>query len=123
MLFQIGAPDAFARAAGDRMRYVKPHGVLSDRGVPGPSGGDVGAAAPDAAAHRIPAEAGPARRGFPAADHHHGTPDPRRSLRAPSVHAPGDTGPAIDTRSAAVNPGGAHRPGSPPRRPPTESDT
>ncbi|WP_280389228.1 LamB/YcsF family protein [Nocardia wallacei] len=27
-LYQIGALDAFARAAGDRVRYVKPHGAL-----------------------------------------------------------------------------------------------
>ncbi|WP_334025794.1 5-oxoprolinase subunit PxpA [Nocardia terpenica] len=37
-LYQIGALDAFARAAGDRVRYVKPHGALyhsasSDRAV------------------------------------------------------------------------------------------
>jgi UPF0271 protein len=28
VLYQIGALDAFARAAGDRVRYVKPHGAL-----------------------------------------------------------------------------------------------
>jgi len=28
ILYQIGALDAFARAAGDRVRYVKPHGAL-----------------------------------------------------------------------------------------------
>jgi len=27
-LYQVGALDAFARAAGDRVRYVKPHGAL-----------------------------------------------------------------------------------------------
>ena len=27
-LYQIGALDGFARAAGDRVRYVKPHGAL-----------------------------------------------------------------------------------------------
>lgn len=27
-LYQIGALDAFAKAAGDRVRYVKPHGAL-----------------------------------------------------------------------------------------------
>ncbi|WP_460696884.1 LamB/YcsF family protein [Nocardia thraciensis] len=37
-LYQIGALDAFARGAGDRVRYVKPHGALyhaasSDRAV------------------------------------------------------------------------------------------
>jgi UPF0271 protein len=31
VLFQIGALDAFARAAGDRVRYVKPHGALYNR--------------------------------------------------------------------------------------------
>jgi UPF0271 protein len=29
--YQIGALDAFARAAGDRVRYVKPHGALYNR--------------------------------------------------------------------------------------------
>jgi UPF0271 protein len=33
VLFQIGALDAFARAAGDRVRYVKPHGALYNRTV------------------------------------------------------------------------------------------
>ncbi len=28
MLYQLGALDAFARVAGDRVRYVKPHGAL-----------------------------------------------------------------------------------------------
>src|SRR4030081_2923541 len=28
VLYQIGALDGFARAAGDRVRYVKPHGAL-----------------------------------------------------------------------------------------------
>ncbi len=28
MLYQLGALDAFARAAGTRVRYVKPHGAL-----------------------------------------------------------------------------------------------
>ena len=28
MVYQIGALDGFARAAGDRVRYVKPHGAL-----------------------------------------------------------------------------------------------
>lgn len=28
VMYQIGALDAFARAAGDRVRYVKPHGAL-----------------------------------------------------------------------------------------------
>lgn len=28
ILYQLGALDAFARAAGDRIRYVKPHGAL-----------------------------------------------------------------------------------------------
>src|SRR5687768_16539093 len=28
VLYQIGALDVFARAAGDRVRYVKPHGAL-----------------------------------------------------------------------------------------------
>jgi UPF0271 protein len=31
VLYQIGALDAFARAAGDRVRYVKPHGALYNR--------------------------------------------------------------------------------------------
>jgi UPF0271 protein len=31
--YQIGALDAFARAAGDRVRYVKPHGALYNRAV------------------------------------------------------------------------------------------
>ena len=31
VLFQIGALDAFAKAAGDRVRYVKPHGALYNR--------------------------------------------------------------------------------------------
>src|SRR4051794_8882434 len=28
VLYQIGALDGFARAAGDRVRYLKPHGAL-----------------------------------------------------------------------------------------------
>ncbi|MGB9378104.1 MAG: 5-oxoprolinase subunit PxpA, partial [Mycobacteriales bacterium] len=28
LIYQIGALDAFARVAGDRVRYVKPHGAL-----------------------------------------------------------------------------------------------
>ena len=40
LLYQIGALDAFAQAAGDRVRYVKPHGALyhasvSDEGQAG----------------------------------------------------------------------------------------
>jgi UPF0271 protein len=31
VLYQIGALDGFARAAGDRVRYVKPHGALYNR--------------------------------------------------------------------------------------------
>jgi UPF0271 protein len=31
--YQIGALDGFARAAGDRVRYVKPHGALYNRAV------------------------------------------------------------------------------------------
>jgi UPF0271 protein len=31
--YQIGALDAFARAEGDRVRYVKPHGALYNRAV------------------------------------------------------------------------------------------
>src|SRR5689334_8306184 len=31
VLYQVGALDAFARAAGDRVRYVKPHGALYNR--------------------------------------------------------------------------------------------
>jgi 5-oxoprolinase (ATP-hydrolysing) subunit A len=31
VLYQIGALDGFARAAGDRVRYVKPHGALYHR--------------------------------------------------------------------------------------------
>ncbi len=31
VLYQIGALDAFARAAGERVRYVKPHGALYNR--------------------------------------------------------------------------------------------
>ena len=36
VLYQIGALDAFARAAGDRVRYVKPHGALYNRVVHDP---------------------------------------------------------------------------------------
>lgn len=31
VMYQIGALDAFARSAGDRVRYVKPHGALYNR--------------------------------------------------------------------------------------------
>lgn len=31
IMYQIGALDAFARAAGDRVRYIKPHGALYNR--------------------------------------------------------------------------------------------
>ena len=31
VLYQIGALDGFARAAGDRVRYIKPHGALYNR--------------------------------------------------------------------------------------------
>ena len=31
MLYQLGALDGIARAAGDRVRYVKPHGALYNR--------------------------------------------------------------------------------------------
>jgi UPF0271 protein len=31
VLYQLGALDTFARAAGDRVRYVKPHGALYNR--------------------------------------------------------------------------------------------
>jgi UPF0271 protein len=31
IMYQLGALDAFARAAGDRVRYVKPHGALYNR--------------------------------------------------------------------------------------------
>jgi 5-oxoprolinase (ATP-hydrolysing) subunit A len=33
VLYQLGALDGFARAAGDRVRYVKPHGALYNRTV------------------------------------------------------------------------------------------
>ncbi|MCP3802691.1 LamB/YcsF family protein [Allokutzneria sp. A3M-2-11 16] len=33
VLYQLGALDAFARAAGDRVRYVKPHGALYNTAV------------------------------------------------------------------------------------------
>ncbi len=33
VIYQIGALDAFARIAGDRVRYVKPHGALYNRVV------------------------------------------------------------------------------------------
>jgi UPF0271 protein len=33
VLYQIGALDAFARVAGDRVRYVKPHGALYNTAV------------------------------------------------------------------------------------------
>ncbi|WP_216894722.1 LamB/YcsF family protein [Nocardia alni] len=36
-LYQIGALDAFARAAGDRVRYVKPHGALYNSAAVDPS--------------------------------------------------------------------------------------
>jgi UPF0271 protein len=36
VLYQIGALEAFARAAGDRVRYVKPHGALYNRIVHDP---------------------------------------------------------------------------------------
>ena len=32
VLYQIGALDGFARVAGTRVRYVKPHGALYNRG-------------------------------------------------------------------------------------------
>jgi UPF0271 protein len=37
ILYQIGALDAFARAAGDRVRYVKPHGALYNTVVDDPA--------------------------------------------------------------------------------------
>uniref|UniRef100_UPI0024547F8D 5-oxoprolinase subunit PxpA n=1 Tax=Nocardia wallacei TaxID=480035 RepID=UPI0024547F8D len=48
-LYQIGALDAFARAAGDRVRYVKPHGALYHAAWAGPAGAGagVGARTPD----------------------------------------------------------------------------
>jgi UPF0271 protein len=36
VLYQLGALDGFARAAGDRVRYVKPHGALYNRIVHDP---------------------------------------------------------------------------------------
>lgn len=36
VLYQLGALDAFARAAGDRVRYVKPHGALYNTAVDDP---------------------------------------------------------------------------------------
>jgi 5-oxoprolinase (ATP-hydrolysing) subunit A len=36
VLYQLGALEAFARAAGDRVRYVKPHGALYNRIVRDP---------------------------------------------------------------------------------------
>ena len=33
MIYQIGALDGFARVAGTRVRYVKPHGALYNRTV------------------------------------------------------------------------------------------
>jgi len=33
VIYQIGALDAFARVAGSRVRYVKPHGALYNRTV------------------------------------------------------------------------------------------
>ncbi|MDP9240795.1 MAG: LamB/YcsF family protein [Actinomycetota bacterium] len=40
VIYQIGALDAFARVAGDRVRYVKPHGALYNAAVAsaGPAG-------------------------------------------------------------------------------------
>lgn len=37
IVYQIGALDAFARAAGDRVRYVKPHGALYNTVVDDPA--------------------------------------------------------------------------------------
>jgi UPF0271 protein len=36
VLYQLGALDAFARAAGDRVRYLKPHGALYNTAVTDP---------------------------------------------------------------------------------------
>src|SRR4029450_9575001 len=37
VLYQLGALEAFARAAGSRVRYVKPHGPLHNRSAPEPA--------------------------------------------------------------------------------------
>ena len=45
VLYQLGALDGFARAAGDRVRYLKPHGALYNTAAtdPGQAGAMVGA--------------------------------------------------------------------------------
>jgi 5-oxoprolinase (ATP-hydrolysing) subunit A len=45
IIYQIGALDAFARAAGDRVRYVKPHGALYNTAMTDPVQADAVAAA------------------------------------------------------------------------------
>ncbi len=57
VIYQIGALDGFARVAGSRVRYVKPHGALYNRTVhDGAAGGGGGRGAgrvrPDASAAR-----------------------------------------------------------------------
>jgi len=69
--YQIGALDVFARAAGDRVRYVKPHGALYNRivadeeqaaavvaGVLRAGSGLAILSLPGAAVHQLAAEAG-----------------------------------------------------------------
>jgi UPF0271 protein len=69
--YQIGALDVFARAAGDRVRYVKPHGALYNRivadeeqaaavvaGVLRAGAGLPILSLPGSAVHRLAAEAG-----------------------------------------------------------------
>lgn len=61
-LYQIGALDGFARAAGDRVRYVKPHGALYNSAVQ-----DAGIAAAIVAA--VSAYGGLSLLGLPGSQH------------------------------------------------------
>jgi len=104
ILYQIGALDAFARAAGDRVRYVKPHGALYHAAV---DDGDQAAAVvgavrrhggglavlglPGSLLLACAADAGPARGAG--------------GLRRPRVHPRGPAG------AARADGGGAQRPG------------
>jgi hypothetical protein len=91
VIYQIAALDGFARVAGSRVRYVKPHGALYNMAVH-----DEHQAAAVVAAR---VGAAPARRASRFERGH-------RGLRRPRVHRTGHSGASLATRRAAARPGG-----------------
>ena len=103
VLYQIGALDGFARVAGTRVRYVKPHGALYNRVVHDEKQAAAVVAAVAAYDATLPVLGLPGPRCFVWPRKRSG----RRSggLRRPRLHRPSHPGAAYGAGSAAARSG------------------